>query len=515
MADYDEFLYDDHPFVETHPDNLAALGRLFGLSPAPPERCRVLELGCALGGNIIPMALSMPESTFVGVDLSARQIEVGLGEIAALGLTNVQIMARDILDVDASFGTFDYIVCHGVYSWVPEPVQQKILQICREHLAPHGIAYISYNTLPGWHMRGMIRDLLLREVDPSGLPEERIARGRAFLSFLEHLPGRMSPAQTWLKSELKLLGQLSDQYLLYEHMVEHNRPQYFRDFARDAARAGMQYLADAHFTTMVPDRFGPEAAEMIDRMSSTIVDTEQCLDYLEVRFFRRSLLCHKEVKVDRGIDWQRLTGLWISSTLTPASEQPDLRSDEKETFSAGPSTELSTGLPLLKAAMVILAGQGSRGMVFEELCARARALVDEADPRDPTPADGELLGSNLLGIFSRGYIEIGAFAKPYVSFPGPRPTASALARRQAQLGKGACTSLGHTRIPIDGFERALLSRMDGTRGIDALVTGVIEDIDAGKLTVEVEGEPRSDRDTILEITQKKLDRLCKAALLVG
>ncbi len=515
MADYDEFLYDDHPFVETHPDNLSALGRLFALHPAPPAQCRVLELGCALGGNLIPMAVSMPESSFVGVDLSARQVAVGLREIEALGLQNVQLFAQNILDVDASLGSFDYILCHGVYSWVPEEVQAKILRICREQLRPEGIAYISYNTLPGWHMRGMIRDLLLREVDPSGLPEERIARGRAFLAFLDHLPGRMSAAQTWLKSEIKLLGQLSDQYLLYEHMVEHNKPQYFRDFARDAARAGLQYLADAHFTTMVPDRFGPEAAEMIDQMSSTIVDTEQYLDYLELRFFRRTLLCHQDKRVDRGIDWQRLAGLWVSSSLAPASEAPDLRGDTRESFRSGSSTELTTGLPLLKAAMVLLASEGPRGLAFEELCARARALLDEADPVAPTPADGELLGSNLLGIFARGYVELGGWEKPYVAAPGPRPVASPLARRQAQIGKASCTNIAHVRVPVDGFDRALLARMDGSHDVEALVSLVIEDIAAGKVKVEVDGEPRSDRETILEVTEKKLVQLAKAALLVG
>ncbi|MEO7330070.1 MAG: class I SAM-dependent methyltransferase [Minicystis sp.] len=515
MADYDEFLYDDHPFVETHPENLSALGRLFALHPASPAQCRVLELGCALGGNLIPMAVSMPESSFVGVDLSARQVAVGQREIDALGLQNIQLFARDILEVDASFGTFDYILCHGVYSWVPPEVQAKILRICREQLRPTGIAYISYNTLPGWHMRGMIRDLLLREVDPSGLPEERIARGRAFLAFLDHLPGRMTAAQSWLKSEIKLLGQLSDQYLLYEHMVEHNRPQYFRDFARDAARAGLQYLADAHFTTMVPDRFGPEATAMIDEMSSTIVDTEQYLDYLELRFFRRTLLCHQEQHVDRGIDWQRLAGLWVSTGLTPASQSPDLRSDARESFRSEGSTELTTGLPLLKAAMVLLAAEGHRGLVFEELCARARALLDEADPVAPTPADGELLGSNLLGIYARGYVELGGWEEPYAPVAGPRPLATPLARRQASVGKTSCTNVAHVRVPVDSFDRALLARMDGQHDLEALVSFVLEDIAAGKVKVEIDGEPRSDRETILEITTKKLVQLGKAALLVG
>src|SRR5262249_47365446 len=67
---YDEVTYSNTPFYHTHPDCLATLGTLFGMSPAPPDRCRVLELGCGRGGNLIPMALSLPASRFVGIDLS-------------------------------------------------------------------------------------------------------------------------------------------------------------------------------------------------------------------------------------------------------------------------------------------------------------------------------------------------------------------------------------------------------------------------------------------------------------
>ena len=68
---YDEVPYESFPFPQTHPDHLATLGRLFAIQPPPLERCRVLELGCASGGNLIPMAVAMPQAEFFGVDLSA------------------------------------------------------------------------------------------------------------------------------------------------------------------------------------------------------------------------------------------------------------------------------------------------------------------------------------------------------------------------------------------------------------------------------------------------------------
>jgi cyclopropane fatty-acyl-phospholipid synthase-like methyltransferase len=153
MSSYDEVPYSSYPYARTQPDRLCTLGRLFGLVPAEPSQCRVLELGCASGGNLVPMAERAPESRFVGVDLSARQIADGQRMIDALGLSNVELRHGDIAAVDASWGEFDYVICHGVYSWVPPHVQERILAICSEQLAPRGIGYVSYNTYPGWHVR--------------------------------------------------------------------------------------------------------------------------------------------------------------------------------------------------------------------------------------------------------------------------------------------------------------------------------------------------------------------------
>ena len=120
---YDELPYLRLPFPQTHPGRLAAQARLFGVTAPPVATCRVLELGCASADNLVPMAVAAPAARFVGIDLSARQIDEGRATIAALGLTNIELVAADIMAIDASFGTFDYIVAHGVYSWVPPDVR--------------------------------------------------------------------------------------------------------------------------------------------------------------------------------------------------------------------------------------------------------------------------------------------------------------------------------------------------------------------------------------------------------
>ena len=107
---YDRIPYPQHSYGFTHPDRLATLAMLHGMSPAPIENCRVLELGCASGSNLIPMAYALPRSEFVGLDSSQRQIAVGQQFVEAVGLTNIRLLPIDIRAIDESFGQFDYII---------------------------------------------------------------------------------------------------------------------------------------------------------------------------------------------------------------------------------------------------------------------------------------------------------------------------------------------------------------------------------------------------------------------
>ena len=85
------------------------------------------------------------------------------------------------MDVGEDFGRFDYVICHGVYSWVPEAVQDRILEICARNLTPDGVAYVSYNTYPGWHARGLARDLMGFHVRRIAAAKARATEARAIL----------------------------------------------------------------------------------------------------------------------------------------------------------------------------------------------------------------------------------------------------------------------------------------------------------------------------------------------
>src|SRR5437762_1595533 len=181
---YDAVSYPGYAHAQTHPDRLSTIAALFGMTPGPSERCRVLEVGCGDGHNLIGMASALPESTFVGFDLAGQPIASGREMLERLGLKNVTLTQQDLMSLTPDIGSFDYVIAHGFYAWVPSPVQDRLLTLCREVLAPQGVAYVSYNAYPGCRLREMLRDLMQFHVRGVDEPSARIAAAKAAVDFV-------------------------------------------------------------------------------------------------------------------------------------------------------------------------------------------------------------------------------------------------------------------------------------------------------------------------------------------
>src|SRR5258705_910972 len=314
---YDRVPYPTRANTPTPPDRAAALATLLGLDPPPLEHCRVLELGCANGRNLLPMAAALPGAEFVGVHLSARQIENGQAAVAELGLANLHLRQASIADVDAGYGLFDYIICHGVFSWVEPPLQAKIMAISRANLAPNGVAYISYNTFPGWHDKLPVREMLLQQGAGISDRQVRIRKGREFLNLLADLvapPDSQQPPDAYgsrLRAETELVNEQDDDYIFHEYLEDTNAPLYFSEFARLATQHGLQYLADADRGLRSLDSLPAGLLDAMRQHSDGIVGQEQLLDYYANRTFRTSLLVPAQLRVDRTVSTQRLRKLFV------------------------------------------------------------------------------------------------------------------------------------------------------------------------------------------------------------
>ena len=354
-SSYDELPYSDNCFPDTHPDYLATLGRLYGIDTPEVSTCRVLELGCAGGANLIPMGLELPEARFVGIDLSNRQIDAGRSIVDRLGLRNVELLALSIEEVDERFGSFDYIICHGVYSWVPEPIRDKILEVCSTRLNPDGIAYLSYNTYPGWHARGMVREMMAFHVRGTTSAIDRVEKARELLeNVVRVLPDPSSSYARILRTEGEFLRGVANSYLYHEHLEETNHPVYFRELVALATAKGLQYLAEAR-TPGLLDNLPAEARELVESWSEDRLAAEQYLDFLCNRTFRRSLLCKADRERLDVPSPEVVSSCWVNSNVVPVSADPDVASDAAEEFRRPDGAAgLTTNNPQIKAALVAI-----------------------------------------------------------------------------------------------------------------------------------------------------------------
>lgn len=515
---YDEVPYDARPRYATHPDCLATLAKLLGMTPAPIDRCRVLELGCSTGGNLLPLAEMLPNSQFVGIDLSRRQIETGRQVAAALGLKNLRLEPRSILDVNASFGEFDYIIAHGVYSWVPAEVRDKILSICRENLAPQGVAYVSYNTLPGWYLRAGARDLMNYHTRESSDPAEKVREARAILDFVQ--ASSPEPESVWarmLREEAELLRKEGDYYVYHEHLERDNHAVYFHQFVEHARQHGLQFLGEAQYHTSL-SVFPAEVQQHLRRICKNLLELEQYLDFLKNRTFRRTLLVRGEVELTRNPGPEVAESLLAVGLARPVSANPDLTTDAVEEFINEAGSTVATGVPFAKAALVLLYEAWPRSFTAETLWEAVRERLGAAAP-DFTPAQGRgMITRSLVHLYLSGLVSLHSYLTPITLSPGERPRTTELIRLQAKTG-AAVTNRRHKEVPLSAFDRALLVLCDGKTDRAGMIEAIARQAREEKVELRRENVPLTDpeeiRGALSGEVEAGLERLAHSLLLIA
>ena len=521
---YDDVPYPSHPHSGIHPNRLAAVATLLGLSPARPDRCRVLELGCANGGNLIPLAYAYPQSRFLGVDLSPVQVRQGEELREALGLKNVELRAMSILDIDDGLGTFDFIICHGVYSWVPGAVQDKILEICARQLGPQGVGLVSYNTYPGWHNRDMIRGMMrLHERRYLGRhPQERIDQSRALLDLIsEAIPRQKTLHKMLLREARDHAKGYSDTYLFHEYLEECNEPLYFLDFCERLAARGLRYLGEAELGMMVPAlSFPPNVRERLQSQTSNLLDMEQYMDFLRNRLFRQTLVGQAGLRTDYEIRANRVAGFHLASMLRPSAPEPDLASDKPEEFTSG-SVSLTSPVPVVKAALACLGENWPRPVAFDDLLKLARSRLPGPVLRDPA-VDAHDLSKALLTAFATAggdVVEFWVQPPPALSNEaGLRPYASHLARLQV-AGNNKVSNLRHESVSLSAPDAYLLRLLDGNRDRAELFGLLLERHREGEFGIPENGQPLTEpshiHDLLSDFIDQALARLVRASLLIA
>lgn len=520
LTDYDKVLYPGHTRIQTHPDRLATIATLFGLRPAPVGQCRVLELGCGNGSNLGPIAFSLPESRCVGVDAASVPIAQAQAMAKELGMTRVRFLQADIRDLGDLGGPFDYIIAHGVYSWVPAEVRDKLLEACRKNLAPQGVAFVSYNAYPGNHLSRMIREMLLYHVGALEDPAEKVHQALALARFLAESREDPDLFGQLLKDELERLMRTSPNYVFHDVLAPINEPSYFSDFVAHAGRHRLQYLGEADFHEMLDHGFKPEVASTLSRLSGNRIQREQYLDFVKCRRFRQTLLCHDDQRLDLALRSEQAAGFYVASMARPVSPQPDLQGSTPEKFEGPKAASLTTNSPLAKNALHILGELWPEPLHFDELLARVRQRIQGHGAREKGAVEQDPLelGRTVMQAYAVGLAELHTYLPSYARKAGDRPAASALARFQARHG-GFVTSLYHTSMSVeDALARQLVLLLDGSRDRAALLESLLPLARAESAARSPEAgaaeDPGQSRILLAAELERNLTKLARMGLLV-
>jgi SAM-dependent methyltransferase len=454
---YDAVPYPSYSYPDTHPDRLAAMAILHGLSPAPVEQCRVLEVACSEGANLIPMAYSMPGSEFVGFDLAHTPIARGQERIRELGLKNVRLFQANLLDAGAELGQFDYIVAHGFYAWVPEPVRDRLLALCNELLTPHGIAFVSYNAMPGGHVRNMVREMMLCRAQGIDDPLQRVAAGHDLLRFVIQERPEGDPYRLLIEEQLKKMEKVGPHVTCHDELTEAYRPVHLFEFVRHARKHGLQYLSEAVLPPPTDPGYRSEIRSALGyAVGDDVVQQEQMLDFLRARVYRETLLCRAEHVVWRDFPADCLRRLLLASqTESSAGEAPGAKA-----FTLPGGIKIESNHPVAIALLEALGAAWPHALSFDEIESRLGGAHLALD------GEGTAL---LMRLAVTRMIEFHAWRAPVAQEVSARPRASAVSRQEA-ISQGYATTLLHTKFGLeDPVVRGFIRLLDGTRDRVALL----------------------------------------------
>ncbi len=428
---YDAVPYRHGAVSDSHPARMGAIARLLGISAASPDRCRVLELGCGEGMNLLPLAERFPKSEFVGVDFSTKQIAVAEAARAACGIGNARFVCADLRTWKAEGATFDYIIVHGVYSWVPMEVRDRVLAICTEALGPNGVAYMSYNTLPGWALPGALRDFLLSEISALTSPDAQMARAARVLDALaECMKDQPGSYAANLRDTIADMRAKPPGLLFHDELAAVNEPCTFSEFTGHAARHGLHFVAEAHYATMQSANLPATMPSSLAPLRLDFARTQQFMDVLFQRWLRNSLLSRAPIAHERAIRASVIADCALGLRMSVDAGSINLAPGFPMQFTGIHGIVLEAREPVEKAVLTVLANSFPERLPFPTLCAMANQSL--AEWGQPCVSDFSALHEFLHRLFALDALDVmlcgdGAWLRK--SAP---PSLSLLMRHQAE-----------------------------------------------------------------------------------
>ena len=507
-ARYDQVPYVSNPFPQSHPSRLAAVAQLFGLATPSVERARVLEIGCASGGNIIPLAANYPEADITGLELSGVQANQGNERISRLGLANARIINGDVVGYSPDPEQFDFILCHGVYSWASPPARAAILAVIAKGLSKNGVAFVSYNVLPGWRHKQVLRDALMSRVHGLTDTSAQIAYARGFLEAIKDWNGPDSAYHRDLRETATHAMTIADDYLAHEFLENYNEPQTFMQFAEECAEAKLAFLGECEMWMQLADNFETQTQQLLRKLSGNqILPMEQSIDILTGRTFRQSLLVHarRQGEIDRTIERSRLAGLHY---VGPLRLLPEAETGFERTYVGGSGRRISTNAKAAQRVFDWMIANEPASLSHDVMLAMAETEAERAAMIEA------VFRSVTAGVISVRTLPVSAATQLF-----DQPRAPAWCRSDAAAGRSSIANLRHEPVGLDIVGQMLLPLLDGTRNWQDLCVALLDKVRDGELRFSRNDanviEPADIRACADEHVARTLEQLRARAVLAA
>ncbi|MCB0345838.1 MAG: methyltransferase regulatory domain-containing protein, partial [Bdellovibrionales bacterium] len=408
-----------------------------------------------------------------------------------LGLKNVEYRLSDFRSLGKQLGQFDYIIAHGIYSWISAEAQPEMLKFIAESLKPDGVAYVSYNVYPGWANHEQMRNLMRFHVRDAADAVSIVKGAREIVEFVSSaIPEELSSHSNTLANINALISKTMGQQLLHDHLEVHNNPVYFYEFASKASHAGLRYVGDALFGSMGSLELSPEMRQKLHEYSGgQIVQTEQYLDFIRNRSFRQTLLCHKSREMNRTVHPSTVFQCAMATQLQASTSSPDMTEGAAVEFMLpGSRAKVVVTSSLVKHALRILEAAWPTSMAFNDLISSVKQKMAGKESNSiEEQLSGmvlELYAKAVLMLFSVGpklEITYGAAPRPFA------PGKLYAARQQSTV------NAYHQAVVLNDFNRMVLTSLDGQKTLEQITN---------ELTGKVTPEKGSLKDAVASAVEK-------------
>jgi SAM-dependent methyltransferase len=455
---------------------IEVIAHLFDLMATNCAQARVLELGCGTAANLIALALEHPQARFIGCDLSRSALDAARRLANSLGLANLELRHNDISVVDDGWGAFDYIVCHDVFSWVGPGVREKVLGILKRNLAPCGVAYVSYDALPGWRLHGIARDMMRYHAAGLSDPHQAVDQARAVLAMAAAAQDRQAgPYAELVREEYFILSRISDAQLYHFAFTDQHQAFYRHEFIRLIREAGLQWVADADATRLFAPREPAAVRAFLDGLPRW--DQQQYVDFLNTGRCHAALVCHGDAQIRSRPGEAMLRDCWISRTMAACGDW--------------------------------LSHHPSFGEALAHLEERRPEFVAvRALPR------GEESTGAILDAYAAGLIDLGRAPRRLSGRISERPMVSPLVRLQARDAATVTNQMCET-VRLSDLARRVVTLLDGARTRTDIVAWVAQEIEEGRAEDDWIVRLRCKEFTAEHLTDHVLRHLRDHALLVA